>query len=203
MSTRSVLFHSGSVRCEGVVCAPAGEERARCVVTHPHPLYGGSMDNNVVCALCEFLPQAGIGALRFNFRGVGRSGGAFSGGKGEADDLAAAVDFFSQRFAGPVYVAGYSFGAFVAALTAQGNQGFSALALISPPINMMDVRFTVPEKMPLFVMCGDRDLFCPAEELRIALGAACDPVIVAGADHFWSGFEKQMAEAVVAFFAVL
>ena len=201
MSRRPVTFHCEGVQLEGVMHAVApGEESARCVVTHPHPLYGGSMDNNVVWALCEELPRVGIGALCFNFRGVGGSTGRYSEGTGEAKDLAAAVSFCAEGFGGPVFVAGYSFGAYVACLAAETDPGFSALAIVSPPVDMMDVAFPPPALMPLLVVAGDRDMFCSVERLRDALQAGAVPQIIEGADHFWLGSEPDMAGAVAGFF---
>ena len=89
--------------------APGG-----AVITHPHPLFGGDMANNVVLTAVRALAARGMSALRFNFRGVGRSTGAYGGGIEEADDVVAALAFLKSRTPGPHYVVGYSFGAAVA-----------------------------------------------------------------------------------------
>src|SRR5579875_1176116 len=99
------------------VAGPA--PRGVLVVCHPHPLYGGSMDNNVVDALCDAALQEGLAALRFNFRGVGRSTGSYDNGEGEQEDVLAAVQAAGDRLSGAaIGLAGYSFGASVAARVA-------------------------------------------------------------------------------------
>src|SRR5438094_7859543 len=100
---------------EGELWLPAGERgTAGVVVAHPHPLRGGSMDNNVVWAVCQGLAAAGIASLRFNFRGVDRSEGAYAEGVDEVDDILGALAFLAaqpQIDADRVGLAGYSFGA--------------------------------------------------------------------------------------------
>ena len=96
---------------------PAESPRSIAVVAHPHPLYGGTMDNAVVRTAESVLVQGGTSVLRFNFRGVGRSAGQHDGGVGEVADLAAAEDAALARApALPLWLVGYSFGAVVAAL---------------------------------------------------------------------------------------
>ncbi|MGE3919076.1 MAG: alpha/beta hydrolase, partial [Hyphomicrobiaceae bacterium] len=108
-----VTFPVGSISLEGLISVPPKAAIA-AVVCHPHPLRGGEMRNNVVTALVEWLGRAGIATLRFNFRGVGRSGGVHDDGTGEVDDVRGALDCLLAR--GPfetVVVAGYSFGSIV------------------------------------------------------------------------------------------
>ena len=92
-----------------VGAAPGG-----AVITHPHPLFGGDMTNNVVLTAVRALTARSLSALRFNFRGVGRSTGVYGGGIEETGDVAAALTFLKSRVPGPYYVVGYSFGAAVA-----------------------------------------------------------------------------------------
>ena len=108
----SVSIPGPGITLEGrlsVGAAPGG-----AVITHPHPLFGGDMANNVVLTAVRALAARGMSALRFNFRGVGRSTGTYGGGIEEADDVAAALAFLKSRTPGPHYVVGYSFGAAVA-----------------------------------------------------------------------------------------
>lgn len=204
MKAGRLTFNSDEFVIEAEYCPPNGEEIARCVVAHPHPQFGGSMDNNVVWALCEHLPKKGIGALRFNFRGVGNSTGAFDGGVGESRDIISSVELCKKDFDKKVFVAGYSFGAYAASLAAGGHTLPDAMALISPPIDMLDVDFeAVYKAMPCFVTCGDQDMFCSSRSLQVLLDESNRPLIVKGADHFWGGFEDTPALGVAEFFRTL
>ena len=100
----------------GDLTIPSGVVHAAAVVCHPHPLYGGDRRNSVVDALFRALPEAGMAAVRFDFRGVGQSTGVHGEGAAEAADVAAAIDLLSGRCgtAVPMYLTGYSFGAAVA-----------------------------------------------------------------------------------------
>lgn len=96
MKGSGVSFPSGSIRLEGILTRPEGASLfPAAVVCHPHPLYGGSMDNNVVCAVSDALTQASLASLRFNFRGVGGSQGEFGHGIGEGEDVKAAISYIS------------------------------------------------------------------------------------------------------------
>src|SRR5271168_3068545 len=120
MQEVQVTFRSGDLTLEGLIANPGGNAPA-AVVCHPHPLYGGSMYNNVVDAVVEAMGQRNWAVLRFNFRGVGSSEGEHSGGVGEAEDAVAAAGFLAEHLGLPlkqVVVAGYSFGAMATALAA-------------------------------------------------------------------------------------
>lgn len=203
MSQRNVTITCNDYLLEGVVHTGKESEKARCVITHPHPQYGGSMDNNVVYALCDALPEKNISCLRFNFGGVGGSLGSFSGGAGEAEELEKAIEFFKKDFDGPVFVAGYSFGAYVALLMTQNSYKPDALCCVSPPIDFMDAGFPSQGYLPMYVICGDQDAFCSKSSILGALKDHSAPTIISGADHFWSGFEKEMASHVADFFLPL
>lgn len=183
------------------------------IITHPHPLFGGSMDNNVVWTAVRAFQARRWATLRFNFRGVGRSSGMYGGGQAEAADVVAALAFLMTRTPGPYYLVGYSFGAYVAAqalvkgLEAQGG------ILISPPINFMDLAF-LPEVPRLeLIVVGDRDELCPLAALKSLLMSLVDqaasrfqttgqqPVIprlrvIAGADHFFWGQEAELFQVL-------
>ena len=131
MKERRVTFKSSDLTLEGMIASPdgAGPHRA-AVVCHPHPLYGGSMYNNVVDAVLEAMHARGFATLRFNFRGVGQSEGEFDNGNGEADDTVAAIRFLiaqkGVRADGAV-LAGYSFGAMTAVRAAAGVEQVAAI----------------------------------------------------------------------------
>jgi alpha/beta superfamily hydrolase len=206
MTTRTEQIPAGDVVLEAALHLPEGSGRPLpgVVVCHPHPQYGGDMENNVVMALVEALVSRGIAALRFNFRGVGRSTGAFDGGRGEARDtdaalalLAAHDDIDSKR----VGLAGYSFGAMMA--TAAVDERVRALALVSPPAQRIDAERLNAITAPLLMVAGDRDPICPEDALRAAaaLGERVELHVVRGADHGWWGHERELGEVTGAFFA--
>ena len=199
MNAGPLIFTSQNLRLEAVYSRAQGPEIGRCAVVHPHPQFGGSMDNNVVHALCRRLPAQNIGALRFNFRGVGRSEGRFDAGQGETIDLISAADRCAEDFSGPVFAAAYSFGAYVAARAVGLGLSLAGLVLISPPVTMLDVAFPAPLSVPLRVVYGDRDDFCESKALEAVVEPDTDVVVIPGADHFWVGNENRMADAVCAF----
>jgi hypothetical protein len=161
------------------------------------------MDNNVVLAICRALPEIGVETLRFNFRGAGNSEGAFAKGIGEVDDLKAALAYSSTDFDGPVFIVGYSFGAFVAAQAVNQGAQIRGLALVSPPLDFPDLAFSLDTQAPVLALCGDRDIYCSLSSLN-GLGLEKDQkVIVPGADHFWMGFESSLPHALVPFIQTL
>ncbi|MGB2694907.1 MAG: alpha/beta fold hydrolase [Dehalococcoidia bacterium] len=198
---RDLTFTSGDLTLEGALHLPSQTPAPAAVVCHPHPQYGGDMENNVVRAACEALVQRGFAALRFNFRGVGRSDGAFDQGQGEQGDVRAALahlaslpEVDSKRLG----LIGYSFGAMVAAEVASG--ALRGLVLISPPVAFGDLR--VAWGCPALVAGGGEDQISPADRLRVVGQApGVELRIVAGADHSWWGYEPDLSEALGTFFA--
>jgi alpha/beta superfamily hydrolase len=175
-----------------------------CVVAHPHPLYGGNMRNPVVAATVAALQEAAVATLRFDFRGVGRSDGVHAGGDGEVEDLRAAV---AALAACPgireTAVAGYSFGAWMALRLAGRDGDLRAVAAIAPPLAMTDTSGIGPLAMPLLVVAGDRDSYCPRADLDafVASRPGTRTCLLGGADHFLVGREAEVGAAVAAFVA--
>jgi alpha/beta superfamily hydrolase len=208
--TRAVTIASNGATLEGVLQTPASAAGGILVVCHPHPLYGGSMHNNVVEALCDAALQEGVAALRFNFRGVGQSSGEHSGGEGEQDDVLAALAAAAaipDATTDPrrIGLAGYSFGAAMAARAAGADEGApAALVLISPPIAGLTgllLDEAPAQDMPVLMMSGDLDHVCPPAELEALAkrlqSAQC--IIVDGADHSWWGHESELRDTVGSF----
>ena len=172
------------------------------VVCHPHPLYGGDMDNPVVLQAVEACAAEGLATLRFNFRGVGRSTGAHDGGKGEQRDLEAALDQLATRLGAPgaVAAAGYSFGARVAAAVTGRRTDLAGLGLIAPPLavsaDVLDGLATL--SMPLLVVAGTEDPICPGHALDALSRSLPRAQIrrIDGADHSFWGALDQLGEAV-------
>ena len=211
VAPEAVRFASGELTLVGVLHHGSSLEirdsniehlRPGVAVCHPHPLYGGDMENNVVIAICRALAEGGLGALRFNFRGVGASSGAFGGGLGERQDARAALDFLAglDGVDGDCLgLAGYSFGALVALSAA--DERVRALAVVSPPAGGLDLA-SVRQRVPTLLISGDGDAIAPAArlpEMAASLGRACEVRSVAGADHFWWGHEEALAATVVQF----
>jgi alpha/beta superfamily hydrolase len=128
-------FASGDLNLEGELTLPGSCSRG-AVICHPHPQYGGDMDDPVVCAVARALQEAGHATLRFNFRGVGASTGRYGGGAGEGDDLRAAVRFLIERSgASRVTLAGYSFGAMIALQVGPDVPQVDQLIAVAPPLS--------------------------------------------------------------------
>jgi hypothetical protein len=201
---RRVEIPVGGIILEGVLSFPDGNAPfGAMVICHPHPQYGGSMHNNVVDALARSALESGLVALRFNFRGVGASGGSYGGGKGEQADVAAAItSLSSQPEIDParVVLAGYSFGAAVAFQTGADIQAFIAVSL---PTMMVGA---VPDgaRPPTLLISGDADEYSDPQrlvEIATNLGPAAEHQVLPGVDHFWWGAESQLETAVAAFIA--
>jgi uncharacterized protein len=174
------------------------------VLCHPHPLYGGDMDNPVVIRAAEVAQAAGYVTLRFNFRGVGGSEGTHDRGQGEQDDVKAAMAALAAHLPapGPVGVIGYSFGAHAAARATR--PGDAALGLIAPPLGMYDFGFLGRGAGPVLLAAGTRDSYCPVESLRrLAETTGAAARVIEGADHFFFGKLYPLGEAIGAWLATL
>ncbi len=187
----------GPVRLEGLLGLRPGQ--AGLVVTHPHPLYGGSMDNNVVEALVRAGARAGLSTLRFNFRGVGASQGTHGQGVGEREDLWAALNLLAEKGRTRLYLAGYSFGAWVAATAGPGGPEVRGRIWIAPPLGMMPLRPEEVAHPPDLISYGERDSFCPAENVSAlvrGMGAGVELAELAGEDHFFGGSGEELVRRV-------
>jgi len=151
--------------------APGG-----AVITHPHPLFGGSMANNVVLTAVRALAARSLSALRFNFRGVGRSTGTYGGGLEETDDVAAALKFLKSRTPGPHYVVGYSFGAAVAGRALLTGLAADGAIFVAPPIAFMDLSLQA-------LMASSQP---PPGETPAQVK------VIEGADHFFGDGEEML-----------
>jgi len=203
MKEERVTFKSGDLTLEGMIAYPdgAGPHRA-AAVCHPHPLYGGSMCNNVVDAVLEALHARGFATLRFNFRGVGQSEGDFDNGKGEADDAIAAIRFLTTQKsvrAADAVLAGYSFGATTAVRAAPGVEEVTAIVTVALPLGVIDPSALGTITKPIVLLAGDQDSYCPANHLTALaerLGPSAQLKIIPGADHFFGGREPEITAAL-------
>jgi alpha/beta superfamily hydrolase len=168
---------------------------AAAVVCHPHPLGGGTLHNKVVFRAARGLESADVATLRFNFRGVGASGGRHDQGEGELEDVNAAVDWMKWKHPGKkLIVGGFSFGAWVASRAACERSDVDAVFLIGTPVNKYDFGYLRHCEKPMLLLHGTQDEHGDAakvEKLGQSIRSA-ETIIVTGADHF---FTKQI-EAV-------
>ncbi len=202
-----VRFSGVGLEFEGILHLPEGEAPLPAVVVcHPHPLYGGDMHNNVVLAISDALAEASIAVLRFNFRGVGRSEGEYDEGNGEQEDVVAALAFLeslNKVDQSRIGLAGYSFGTKVALPVALRQQKVRALALVSPFLVDAEWEQLKSYAVPKLFLCGSDDGFVSShkvERLTAGLPGLSQFEVIAGADHFWGGYEAEVGRKVTAFF---
>jgi hypothetical protein len=185
---------------------------AFAVVCHPHPLYGGTLDNKVVYTVARACEQRGAPAIRFNFRGVGASGGVYDEGRGEGDDALAIIAWGRQRWPqAPLWLAGFSFGGAVALRIAALARP-ERLVLVAPGITRLEradfeaARAAQPA-CPWLIVQGDEDDVVPAPAV-LAWAAAREPLagvaapevrVLPEAGHFFHGRINELREAVLAF----
>lgn len=187
-------------KLEAILEDPGTTHTRYAVVCHPHPLYGGTMDNKVVTTVARALRDAGMPTLRFNFRGVGASAGVFDAGNGEVVDADAVASWGAQRWPGRLLViAGFSFGAYVALRLAQ-RRPTQQLVTIAPAIQLLDQgRLAVP-RCPWLLVQGDADdVVDPAAVVAWVNGLEPKPrlVVLPGVGHFFHGRLHELRDIVV------
>ncbi len=193
-------------RLEAILMKPDTPPRAAAVVCHAHPLHGGVMHFKVVFRAAKALQSEGVAALRFNFRGVGRSEGRHDEGRGEQDDVRAALEEVERRFPGlPVVTGGFSFGSVMALRAGCADGRVRALFALGLPVSVIpDRSFLRACTRPRLFVQGEQDTYAPAAVIRDVVDALPDPkslVVVPGADHFFAGHLDELQEAVRAWAA--
>jgi hypothetical protein len=170
---------------------PQATPRLIALVCHPHPQYGGSLHNKVVFRAAKAAVQAGVPALRFNSRGVGKSQGAFAEGIGEREDVHATLDYLQTRFPrAPVCVMGFSFGAWVGLAAGAPDARVCALVGLGIPTASADMSFLCHVRKPKLVVQGTWDEFGPRHQIEALYTSLPEPKRlhwVEGADHFFTG----------------
>jgi len=171
------------------------------VVCHPHSLYGGSLRNKVVHILADTFTDLGLPTLRFNFRGVGKSEGKFDQGQGEQKDLEAVVVWLQARYEGaPLWLAGFSFGAYVA-YRAHRAVAAERLLLVAPPVSLFVFGTPEPVMIPWRVIQGSEDEIVPAKEVEDWVAAQPNPpefYLMQDASHFFHARLNDLRNLVLA-----
>jgi len=169
------------------------------VACHPHPQHGGTMHNKVVHTLARAAHELGLASLRFNYRGVGQSEGSYAEGAGETDDLLAVLDWLDENVHPPaVWLAGFSFGAYVA-MRASSRREIDQLITVAPAVNLLRFQGLEPPSCPWLLLHGTADEIVPIDKVRAWLDDLAEPpetVFFEGAGHFFHGRLVELRNAV-------
>jgi uncharacterized protein len=187
--------------------ADAPAPRMIALVCHPHPLGGGTMHNKVVFRVAQALGELGMPTLRFNFRGVGRSTGIHDAGRGERDDVRAALDYLVRRFSGfpdtPVCLAGFSFGSAVGLPVGCADSRVRQLIGVGVPVSLMGVTALDGCTKHKLIVQGELDEYGPLAEVKEWFARIPEPkrlMVVPGADHFFTAYQTELHDAVLDYF---
>ena len=200
-TVRSVDFQGPAGRIEGLWCDP-GTGLPAAVIAHPHPAYGGSMHSKVVHTVYRVLNERGHPTLRFNFRGVGRSQGQYSGWNQEQDDFAAAAAYAREQTGRPkLWASGFSFGSWIGLQWALLDPGVERFIALGVPVENHAFDFFDRLPWPLGIVQGEKDQYGHPETLEtyIERWKRLGPVthrIVKGADHFFTGKLTELEQAL-------
>jgi len=202
-SIEKLLIPGPAGQLEGELSVPETYQAGGpvAVVCHPHSLYGGSLRNKVAHILADTFTDMGLPTLRFNFRGVGKSGGKFDQGQGEQKDLGSVVDWLRARYEGsPLWLAGFSFGAFVA-YRAHQTVAAERLLLVAPPVSLFVFGVPEPTRVPWIVIQGSEDEIVPAKEVENWVADQPNPPefhLMQDASHFFHGRLNDLRNLVMA-----
>ena len=197
------LFLPGAAgNLEALLLEPPSANAA-ALVCHPHPLHGGTMHTKVVYRAARGLAAAGCSALRFNFRGIGHSDGAWDEELGEKQDAQAALDWLAQYAPTfPLLVGGFSFGSFMGLQVGLRHPRTRGLVGIGLPLDRYRFEFLDGSALPLLLISGAEDPFCPPQELRRLAqrwGPHVEVHVLPGDGHLLHASLKQVQELVAAF----
>ena len=195
-----VIINGAEGRLEGRYTQAKGERRPIVLLLHPHPQFGGTMNNQIVYNLYYTFVNRGFSALRFNFRGVGRSQSVFDHGAGELSDAAAALDWLQiyNPEARSCWIAGFSFGAWIGMQLLMRRPEVEGFISIAAQPNIYDFSFLAPCPSSGIFIHGERDVVTPAsavvglvDKLKTQKGITVEHALVPGANHF---FEDKIDE---------
>jgi len=200
-----VIFPGPDGRLEGRYHPQKDRNAPIALILHPHPQFGGTMNNKVVYNLHYIFHDLGYSVLRFNFRGVGRSQGEFDQGIGELSDAASALDYLQslKPDAKITFIAGFSFGAWIGMQLLMRRPEASGFISVAPPANMYDFSFLAPCPSSGLIINGDADRIAPQEDtvklvekLKAQKGIEITHELVPGANHFFEDGMDAMTSTV-------
>lgn len=200
-----IFFNGPAGRIEGRYYPSGKAEAPIALILHPHPLYGGTMQNKVVHMLGQIFQRQDFSVLRFNFRGVGRSVGEYDHGQGELSDAASALDWLQQlnENAPQCWIAGFSFGAWIAMQLLMRRPEISGFISVAPPANNYDFTFLAPCPVSGAIMHGTADQVVPPEsvdklvtKLSSQKNIAIEHFKIKGANHFFETHLTELGKAV-------
>jgi alpha/beta superfamily hydrolase len=200
--SRNLFLEGPAGRLEAILWTPASRAAlpVAALVCHPHPLFGGTMHNKVVYQAAKSLDAPGVPVLRFNFRGAGLSAGSHDRGRGEQEDVRAALNFLATEFPGiPLLVAGFSFGCWVGLRVGCEDKRVIELIGLGTPVNSTDFSFLRSCSKPKLFVHGANDEHGEIRKVQAlveSLPGENRLVVVAGADHFFVGKLEQVDGAI-------
>lgn len=200
MAEERAIISSGELQIEGLLGNLPGDKGV--IVTHPHPLYGGDMYNNVVEAIVQAYREKEYSTLRFNFRGVGSSQGVHDNGIGEQEDVRSALKYLSDLGKGCIDLAGYSFGAWVNALGLETFEQVGRMIMVSPPVNFVDFSFLTYNPKIQLVIVGTNDEIAGlkgVEDMLPTWNPEAVLKVIQGADHFYWGKTGELKSVIQEF----
>jgi len=200
-----VIFNGPEGRLEGRYHPSKRAQAPLALLLHPHPQHGGTMNNKIIYQLYQTFARRGFSTLRFNFRGVGRSKGVFDNGQGELSDAASALDWMQTQnpSTSTCWIAGFSFGAWVAMQLMMRRPEIEGFISIAPPASQHDFSFLAPCPASGMILHGDKDEVIPqssvyklAQKLQKQKNIKIDYRIIEGSDHFFLNHLKPLGEHV-------
>lgn len=185
---------------ETILDRPPAAPRAAVVFAHPLPTEGGTMHTKVVYQAAKALARVGCVVLRFNFRGVGLSAGAWDGGRGELDDFRVAVEFMAGEYPQlELWAGGFSFGSYVAATVGADDDRVCALIAVAPPVDRYEFASVKLSRKPKFIVHGERDELISLNMVRHFYAQLSEPkelVEIDGANHLFDGQAAEVGDAL-------
>jgi len=203
-----VIMNGPEGRLEGRYQHGEGPNAPIALMLHPHPQHGGTMNNKVIYTLYHLFAERGFSALRFNFRGVGRSQGKFDRGEGELSDAASALDWLQtyNPNASACWIAGFSFGAWIGMQLLMRRPEIEGFISIAPPANLYDFSFLAPCPSSGLIIHGDKDAVVPykdvtglVDKLKTQKGIVIEQKVIQGANHFFDGKIESLMESISAY----
>jgi len=200
IDAKNLFIEGPSGPLEAILENVASQPKGFMVVCHPHPQHGGTLHNKVVHTLARAGHAMGLATLRFNYRGVGESAGEYGEGIGETEDLLAVIDWLDEQFpAVPVWLAGFSFGAYVA-MAASNRRHTEQLITVAPAVNLLRFEGIEIPTCPWLLLMGDQDEIVPFDVVLDWVATLEQPpetIYFEGAGHFFHGRLVELRERLV------